>query len=221
MKHILSSLTFCLVATLLSAQPSIEWQKTFGGSNEEEASSIQQTSDGGCIVAGYTHSAVPGHHGDADIWALKLSSLGVVEWQKALGGSSTDFNLCIRQSNDGGYIISGYTWSNDGDVSNNHGESDCWVVKLSPESLDVKDITTNEVLKIFPNPANDKVFLTAPSEEPALTVCISDAQGRQVSHQTINNRESIDVSQLANGVYSIVAITLLGTVFSSKLNVSK
>ena len=51
-----------------------------------------------------------------------------IEWQKSLGGSSLDVAFSIQQTSDGGYIAAGYSYSNDGDVSGNHGESDYWVV---------------------------------------------------------------------------------------------
>jgi hypothetical protein len=114
----------------------IEWQKSFGGRGGDEAHSIQQTTDGGFIVAGWSRSTdgdVSGNHGDYDYWVLKLASSGTIQWQKSLGGSGTagPWRVLIQQTTDGGYIVVGYTTSTDGDVSGNHGGGDCWVVKLS------------------------------------------------------------------------------------------
>jgi hypothetical protein len=112
----------------------IEWQKSLGGSGSESAFSIQQTSDGGYIVAGSSNSNdgdVSGNHGDYDSWVVKLNSIGIIEWQKSLGGSNYDDANSIQQTNDGGYIVAGYSNSNDGDVSVNYGGEDYWVVKLS------------------------------------------------------------------------------------------
>jgi len=111
----------------------IEWQKCLGGSDSDWAESIQQTSDGGYIVAGYTGSNdgdVSGNHGEKDFWVVKLDRYGNIKWQKALGGSDSDWAYNIQQTSDGEYIVAGYTGSNDGDVSGNHGEKDFWVVKL-------------------------------------------------------------------------------------------
>jgi hypothetical protein len=107
-----------------------------GRSNDDEARSVVQTGDGGYIVAGYTRSNdgdVSGNHGGADAWVVKLNSDGTIAWQKTLGGSSYDEAHSIVQTSDGGYIVAGYTRSNDGDVSGNHGEEDAWVVKLDSE----------------------------------------------------------------------------------------
>jgi hypothetical protein len=113
--------------------PSIEWQKSVGGSGNDYANSITQTSDGGYVVAGYTNSVdgdVVGNHGGDDVWVVKLSSSGVVEWSKALGGTGNEVATYVIQSADGGYVIAGSSTSNDGDISGNHGHEDAWVAKL-------------------------------------------------------------------------------------------
>ena len=118
----------------LSSTGGIEWQKCLGGRGYDCARSIQQTVDGGYIVAGYTVSNggdVSGNHGGEDFWVVKLSSTGVIEWQKCLGGDDDDRAYSIQQTADGGFIVTGFTCSNDGDVSGNHGNADFWVVKLS------------------------------------------------------------------------------------------
>ena len=119
----------------LNSSGDIEWQKCLGGTNNDYANSIQQTSDGGFIVAGYTESNdgdVSGYHGgDYDAWVVKLNSSGDILWQKCLGGTIDDRAYSIQQTSDGGFIVAGFTVSNDGDVSGNHGASDAWVVKLN------------------------------------------------------------------------------------------
>ncbi len=119
----------------LSAQPSIQWQKTFGGSSYDEAFDIRQTTDGGYILAGKTFSNngdVFGHHGGWDFWVLKLANNGTIQWKKTLGGSLNDITRSIQQTADQGYFVAGYASSNDFDVSGNHGGlNDGWVVKLS------------------------------------------------------------------------------------------
>jgi len=120
----------------LNAVGSIEWQKCFGGTSGDNATSIQQTSDGGYIVAGLSCSNdgdVTGHHGSADCadyWVVKLNSAGDIIWQKSLGGSGHDYPYSIQQTSDGGYVVAGYSNSEDGDVTGNHGYYDYWVVKL-------------------------------------------------------------------------------------------
>ncbi|MFN8361153.1 MAG: choice-of-anchor D domain-containing protein [Candidatus Kapaibacterium sp.] len=116
--------------------PTIEWQKKYGGTNNDAAHSIQQTIDGGYIVAGEATSTdgdVIGKHGFIlqDFWILKLNSIGALEWQKTLGGTSFEYANCIQQTLDGGYIAVGYTSSNDGDITENKGYEDVWIIKLN------------------------------------------------------------------------------------------
>jgi uncharacterized delta-60 repeat protein len=95
-----------LLVLKLSSDGTIEWQKTYGGSGSENAQSIQQTNEGGYIVAGDTQSFGAGC---GDIWILKLASDGIIEWQKTYGGSLWDKAQSIQQTNDGRYIVAGFT----------------------------------------------------------------------------------------------------------------
>ncbi|MDY6933453.1 MAG: carboxypeptidase-like regulatory domain-containing protein [Spirochaetota bacterium] len=99
----------------------ITWAESYGGGDEDYAESIQQTSDGGYIVAGSTYSFGAG---GSDFIVLKLDPNGVVEWQNTYGGSSDDAAESIQQTSDGGYIVAGYT------ESFGAGGQDFWVIKL-------------------------------------------------------------------------------------------
>src|SRR5256885_492802 len=132
MKNIQSISFFLVTITLamnLHAQvaPSIEWQKCLGGSDFDQAFSIQQTNDGGFIAAGWSGSNdgdVSGNHGNIDAWIVKLDAAGNLVWQKSLGGSLGDYFESVQQTADGGFIAAGETESNDYDVSGNHGDRD-------------------------------------------------------------------------------------------------
>lgn len=117
----------------MAQAPIIQWQKSLGGSGNDFANSVQQTADGGYIVAGYTSSNdgdVSGNHGGDDIWVVKLTAAGTVAWSRTLGGSGNEVANYVQQTADGGYVIAGTTYSNDGDVTRNQGNSDAWVIKL-------------------------------------------------------------------------------------------
>lgn len=117
----------------VSQAPAIEWQKTFGGSNYDEAYDIKTTVDGGYIVGGRTFSTdgdIVGSHGPHDYWILKLDSDGDVEWKKTYGGNDSDIIYSIHQTTDAGYIVGGSSKSINGDVTGNHGLEDSWIVKL-------------------------------------------------------------------------------------------
>lgn len=118
----------------LSSTGAIVWQKALGDNGSDAAFSILPTLDGGSILAGYSgyeDGNVTGNHGFIDAWVVKLSATGTIEWQKNLGGINHEEARSIISTPDGGYIVAGFTFSNDGDVTGNHGISDAWVVKLS------------------------------------------------------------------------------------------
>ena len=121
----------------LDANGEIVWQRLFGGSENDEARSIQQTTDGGYIAAGYTKSkngdVVRSNEklGSLDCWVIKLDAKGNILWQSVLGGSGEEFINAIQQTADGGYIAAGNSNSNDGDITVNYGENDYWIVKLN------------------------------------------------------------------------------------------
>lgn len=121
--------------TKLTPSGEISWEKTFGGTKDDLGYSIRQTADGGYIVAGASASDdgdVTGNHGDLDYWIVKLSPAADIVWEKSYGGSNRDQPYCIQQLADGGYILAGGSASNNGDVTGNRGDSDYWIVKLSP-----------------------------------------------------------------------------------------
>ena len=97
-----------LSALMVNRVSAIAFAKTFGGSSSDYARSVQQTSDGGYIVAGYTRSFGAGYE---DVFLLKTDALGNLQWAKTFGGSSYDWAYSVQQTSDGGYIVAGYTYS--------------------------------------------------------------------------------------------------------------
>ncbi len=109
-------------------------QKTFGGSDHDEIVKIIPDGNGNYILVGLTYSTnedLNTSHGGGDLWVIKINAQLDIMWQKTLGGSSSDAAISAVVSKDGGYLITGSTSSNDGDVKYNHGGADFWVVKLS------------------------------------------------------------------------------------------
>ncbi len=115
----------------------MEWQKTFGGSEIDEAYSIQEADDEGFIIGGRTYSIngdVTGNHGGSlnqDYWLVKINDAGALLWERALGGNSGDNIYSIKTLNDGGYVLAGDSYSSDGDIPGNHGYTDAWVLRLN------------------------------------------------------------------------------------------
>ncbi len=119
---------------LIDSASNIIWQKSYGGTNLDGIYGIANTIDHGYIAVGTTNSndgVVAGNHGFDDLWVLRLDSIGTLLWQKCLGGSLIEGAFCIIPTNDGNFLIGGYSGSNDGDVTLRHvGSVDFWVLEI-------------------------------------------------------------------------------------------
>ncbi|UOK41786.1 MULTISPECIES: T9SS type A sorting domain-containing protein [Flavobacterium] len=182
----------------------IDWKKSFGGTLIDEAYSIQQTSDGGYIVAGFSNSNngdVTGNHGDFDYWVLKLSVVGDIQWQKSFGGTGADKITSIKQTADGGYAIAGYSNSNNNDVTENHGDYDYWIVKLS-SALSTNESTLDNLFSVYPNPINNELHVNINGNTLDLPYIIYDQSGRSIMKGKLNEVNSvIKTDNLPKGVY--------------------
>ena len=114
-------------------------QLCYGGSKDDLGRDIIKINDGYVFTASTTSNDgdVSGLHGSQDIWVVKIDDDGNIVWQKCIGGSSYEWPIYITKTEDNGYIVTGNTRSNDGDVSHNNSintdESDIWVIKLTSE----------------------------------------------------------------------------------------
>ena len=105
-----------------SSTGALQWTRTVGSSGTSEAGrEIQQTSDGGYIVTGYTD----GPSGFLDVLLVKLSSSGLVQWSKVYGGSSYDFAYSVQETIDNGFILGATT------NSFGAGSWDAYLIKVS------------------------------------------------------------------------------------------
>ncbi|QMU31036.1 T9SS type A sorting domain-containing protein [Adhaeribacter radiodurans] len=144
----------------LNAAGNKEWDETIGGNSGDNLSSVQQTSDGGYILGGTSFSGKSADkseasRGSGDYWIVKLKASGSKEWDKTFGGDYSDDLSSIKQTNDGGYLLGGTSFSGkSGDkTESNKGEKDgngnptqdYWVVKLMANGTKVWDKTLGGV----------------------------------------------------------------------------
>ena len=120
----------------ISATGELIWEKSYGGSQIDEARSIAATNDGNYIIVGDTRSNdldVSQNFGGADVWVIKISPIGEIIWEKSFGGSSFDISRSIKTTQDNGFLISGSSRSANGDLTKNQGQNDAWVFKINSE----------------------------------------------------------------------------------------
>ena len=109
------------------------WEKSYGGSELDEARAITKTDDGNFLIVGDTRSSdkdVSKNNGGADLWLIKINNNGDLLWEKTYGGSSFDVGRSIHKTTDGGYLISGSSRSNDNNITNK-GQNDAWILKIN------------------------------------------------------------------------------------------
>ncbi|WKL47607.1 hypothetical protein Q1W71_21950 [Flavobacterium pectinovorum] len=115
----------------------IMWEKKYGGSKNEYASTIVQDNYGDYMIVGQSESTdgdVTGNYGDYDIWLCKIDKNGNLLWQKNYGGSKYDRFEAI-QTNENGFILIGSSDSNDHDFTTNQGGFDAWIVKINKDGI--------------------------------------------------------------------------------------
>ena len=114
-----TALTIALVFTPLFGQG---WTQTFGGINSDGGYSVQQTTDGGFILTGFTYSF---GNGNEDVWLIKTDSLGQEEWNQTFGGDDEEQGYFVQQTDDSGFIIIGFK------RSSGNGDRDIWLIKTN------------------------------------------------------------------------------------------
>lgn len=112
----------------------VSFVKTYGGSKNDSAQSVVATTDGGYAILGFTQSMdgdiTDKQNESFDYWVIKFNAEDELQWQKTYGGSLDERGSDIIQTQDGGYAILGYSFSSDGDLTENAGLQDYWLAKL-------------------------------------------------------------------------------------------
>ncbi|MEI6349022.1 MAG: T9SS type A sorting domain-containing protein [Bacteroidota bacterium] len=206
----------------LTSTGAITWAKCYGGSGDDQANGLTKTSDGGFVMCGLTNSTdgdVTGFHAaffDPDVWVTKLNSSGIIQWQRCCGGTGQDESFNVFEVGVGIYAVTAFSYSNDYDVSGNHGSADGWIFKITgSNSIEDNNNTTN--FSIFPNVTNDKIFIkdNFPRSTESI-INVFDINGKIVFIGKHNNETTIDVSSFKKGSY-IIRIQSNNDIFSKKI----
>ena len=138
-----------------------QWDADYGGTYLEYLENIQQTSEGGYILGGYSYSVISGNktdslrggNGDVDYWIIKTDSIGNIIWDKDFGGANEDYFYSLEQTFDKGYLLGGYSLSGiSGDKSQaTWGNYDFWILKIDSTGTRLWD-------KDFGGAGNEKLY---------------------------------------------------------------
>ena len=124
------------------ADGNLEWYKTFGGPEDDDGYSVQQTKDLGYIIAGDTKSFGAGHF---DVYLVKTDASGNLQWEKTFGGADIDGGISVAETSDLGYIIAGYT------DSFGAGGHDIYLIRLEVQDIEVVCKTDKPVYNPWEN----------------------------------------------------------------------
>ncbi|MBT8211059.1 MAG: hypothetical protein KJP14_11085, partial [Eudoraea sp.] len=119
--------------TKIDALGNLEWRRYYGGTNNDRAHAVVRSDDGGFVMAGFSESTdfdISNSRGSYDFWIVKIAENGNLVWERSLGGAGIEIAYDIALASDGNYLVTGHTFSNDQDISINHGEADTWLLKL-------------------------------------------------------------------------------------------
>uniref|UniRef100_A0A7V0Z449 T9SS type A sorting domain-containing protein n=1 Tax=candidate division WOR-3 bacterium TaxID=2052148 RepID=A0A7V0Z449_UNCW3 len=151
------------------ASGTLQWEKTYGGSNEEMGWSVSPTSDGGYFIVGHTASQGAGGF---DVYVLKTDASGNLQWQETYGGADWDYGRLGHQTSDMGYIIAGYT------MSYGAGDYDVYLIKRDPGSIKEQATASPYSVKNLSVQPNPFVTYTKVLTYETSNFSVYDATGR-------------------------------------------
>jgi hypothetical protein len=134
-------LQFFIFSWCFAQQPPVKkWDYRYGGSGGDFLLDIQQTADRGYLMGGWSDSQKSGDKtavskGFSDMWIVKIDSDGILQWDKGYGGSDWDGCVALSQTDDGGYMLAGYSTSGIGGdkTEPSKGDYDLWIVKVDSD----------------------------------------------------------------------------------------
>lgn len=188
----------------ISADNTVEWQKTYGGADADYGYSVKENADGTFYIAGGTTSSegdITNTKGAKDAFIAKLDKTGNIIWNKNFGGTRTDdlYNTLLV---DDGIILIGRSNSTNGDIESNNGMYDGWMLKIAEkENLSVNETLSQGNIKVYPNPAKD--FVTIEGDILNSDIQILSSTGRLLKKETKVpvNKFSIELRDLPKGIY--------------------
>ncbi len=189
----------------IDLEGNVIWEETYGSvEHKERAISIEAASNGTWILTGYTESINSSNDDLAGLncYVLQITSNGTLLWDGRFGGGGDDSGNFVMETEDGSFIATGFTHSDDGDFDTNQGERDLFVMKILPN----RSTSTNEIpvlnYALFPNPSSSYMELR-PSLDGLHKYLILNQLGKQVASGEFEDSR-VGIQDLEAGSYSLL-----------------
>jgi hypothetical protein len=178
------------------------WSRTFGSKYFDSCNSVEETSDGGYIIVGYTGVI---EHDDIDIYVVKTDSSGYELWSNTFGGNKQDFGYSVKQTIDGGYIIAGRR-------AYENNDTDAWIIKTDANGNKIWDKTYGDNDYEVAYRINQTVeggYIITCSNSDGVFLIETDNEGNEIWNKTFNERyypyaNFYSVKQTSDGGYLII-----------------
>ncbi len=217
----------------LNSTGDIEWERSYGFAGHDHAYDLVQTPDGGFFFTGFLDIVASDgaggtdkrnsltRHGVGEFWGTKIDAQGNLQWRKFFGGSNNDRAYGLVSSSDGGFIMTGFSESDDTDISNTKGSYDFWLVKVDGNgnlvweksyggsgievSYDIEKTTDNAYVVVGHTFSTDKDISASHGESDVWLIKI-DEEGELLWERTYGGAgfdSGNSVKQAADGGYLI------------------
>ncbi|MBP6009594.1 MAG: T9SS type A sorting domain-containing protein [Bacteroidia bacterium] len=198
--------SYDILLVCLDSMGGVQWSRCYGGSNGDTYSfSIFHLQDDEVLIGANTLSFdgdVSGNHGYIDAWFLHVDSVGNILNSYCLGGASEDLVFAMGLDQHGDNLMVGTTFSNNGMVSGNHGQSDYWVVSYTTLQSKIDELGGRS-FTLYPNPGNDHVVINFSDKTPQ-DLYVKDLTGRVIKHfSIIVNPMNCRLEDMGPGIYFI------------------
>lgn len=190
-----------LWAVRLDAFGQIVWQKSFGGSEYDSATSVEVSSDGGFAILGTSSSAdqdVSSNNGLSDFWMIKIDGEGNLLYEQNYGGDRGESGHSMVSVGEGEYVLTGVlrSW----EFEDHNGGQDMWVIKVKEQKTALQENFSISSIEVFPNPSSGYFSIKQTYTNEVFSISLFDQLGRARISE-ISTADPIEVSGLEAGVY--------------------
>jgi hypothetical protein len=195
----------------INSTGTIEWERTFGGSNLERGYTVVERSNNDIVMVGQSSSVdgdVVNNKGKENVVIVSYSKTGDFQWKKIMGGGGLDMAYRIINTPDNGMLVGGILGSSDGDGNGSgyHGITnaprDCWLIKLSANT-GIDDVIADEGINVYPTVTSGLVNVDLQGRDEKITMQLLNVLGQPVEleYDAEGMKRKVYLKDIPAGVY--------------------